>query len=153
VIVPKEGKTLDQNSLKVTPGMATPDLAILVGISNLSQIKYGESLANVKLIYFNDTLDTSSSSLCEMTANLIKVQELPINADIATNLMQGLTKSTNGFTTIKITKNTFELAAWLMEKGSRHQDEISANSFPSGSIPTAEPDWYEPKIYKGTTLS
>ena len=153
VIVPKEGKTLDPNNLKVTPGMATPDLAILVGITDLSQTKYGEALANVKLVYFNDTLDTNASSLCEMTANLIKIQELPVNSDIATNLMQGMTKATNGFTTFKTSKNTFELAAWLMEKGSRHQDEISAVSFPAGSIPTAEPDWYEPKIYKGTTLS
>ena len=153
VIVPKEGKTLDPNSLKITPGMATPDLAILVGITDLTQTKYTESLANVKLIYFNDTLDSSASCLSELAANLIKAQELPINADVATNLMQGLTKSTNGFTSAKVSKATFELAAWLMEHGSRHQDEISASSFPSGSIPAADPDWYEPKIYKGTTLS
>ena len=153
VIVPKEGKTLDPNSLKITPGMATPDLAILVGITDLTQTKYTESLANVKLIYFNDTLDSSASCLSELAANLIKAQELPINADVATNLMQGLTKSSNGFTSAKVSKNTFEMAAWLMEHGSRHQDEISASSFPSGSIPAADPDWYEPKIYKGTTLS
>lgn len=153
VIVPKEGAVLDPKNLKVTPGMATPDLAILIGITDLSQTKFGEALANVKLVYFNDTLDPSASCLSELTANLIKAQELPVNPDIATNLMQGLTKSTNGFTSSKITKNTFELAAWLMDKGSRHQDEISATSFPTGAIPTAEPDWYEPKIYKGTTLS
>lgn len=153
VIVPKEGAVLDPKNLKITPGMATPDLAILVGITDLTQTKYAETLANIKLVYLNDTLDLSASCLSEMVANLIKSQELPVNSDIATNLIQGLTKATLGFSSVKVTKNTFEMAAWLVEKGSRHQDEISATSFPAGSIPSADPDWYEPKIYKGTTLS
>ncbi len=153
VIVPKEGAVLDPKNLKVTPGMAAPDLAILVGITDLTQTKYAETLANIKLVYFNDTLDSSAACLSELVANLIKTQELPINSDIATNLMQGITKATSGFTSNKVSKNTFEIAAWLVDKGSRHQDEISASSFPTGSIPVADPDWYEPKIYKGTTLS
>lgn len=167
VVVPKPDCVIDPSKLKIVSGAVVSDLNILMGITDLAELTGTESLVNQKLVYFNASLDLNASCLCEITAELIKSQDLSINSDIATNLMQGLTKVTNGFTSNKVSKNTFDTASWLMDKGSRHQDEISASSFPAGSIPTElpsnqltnnqvttpDPDWYEPKIYRGTTTT
>jgi c-di-AMP phosphodiesterase-like protein len=162
VVVPKPDCTIDPSKLKIVSGTVVSDLNILMGISDLSELANTESLVNQKLIYFNHSLDPFASCLSEITSELIKSQNLPINSDIATNLMQGMTRATNGFTSNKVTKNTFDTASWLMENGARHQDEIQASSFPAGSIPTSsetpavanpDPDWYEPKIYRGTSTS
>ncbi len=169
VVVPKPDCVIDPSKLKIVSGALISDLNILIGISDLSELTNTESLVNQKLIYFNNSLAPNASSLSEITTELLKLQNLPLNSDIATNLMQGLTKATNGFTSNKVSKNTFDTASWLMDKGSRHQDEISASSFPTGSIPSspqpisqptthdstsvADPDWYEPKIYRGTTVT
>ncbi|MDP1743916.1 MAG: hypothetical protein Q8L51_04000 [Candidatus Amesbacteria bacterium] len=162
VVVPKPDCVIDPSKLKIVSGTVISDLSILMGISDLSELTGTESLVNQKLIYFNHSLDSSASCVSEITSELIKAQALPINSDIATNLMQGMTRTTNGFTSNKVTKNTFDIASWLMENGSRHQDEIQASSFPAGSIPTSsetpavtnpDPDWYEPKIYRGTSTS
>lgn len=162
VVVPKPDSIIDPSKLKIVSGAAVSDLNILMDVTDLSELSGTESLVNQKLVYFNHSLDSNASSLSEITSELIKSQNLPTNSDIATNLMQGLTKATNGFTSSKVSKNTFETAVWLMDNGARHQDEISATSFPAGSIPTSsetpavtnpDPDWYEPKIYRGTTVS
>ena len=141
VIVPKTGSIIDTTKIKIIPGGVSYDLSLVVGSADFG-------------------VEGEASCLSQITAVIIKSQNLPINPDIATNLMQGLTRGTNGFTNPKVDKNTFEAAAWLMASGARHQsDEISAESFPTGSIPVAqpqpepEPDWYEPKIYRGTTVS
>lgn len=141
VIVPKDGVKIETSKIKIAAGGTTSDLTLVVGSADFG-------------------VEGEASCLSQITAVIIKSQNLPINSDIATNLMQGLTRGTNGFTNPKVDKNTFEAAAWLMASGARHQsDEISAETFPAGSIPTAqpqaepEPDWYEPKIYRGTTVS
>ena len=160
VIVPKSENLIDPSKLKIVSGGANSDLYLLMGMSDLSEFPNPDSFINQKLVYFNHSIDPNASCLSETTAEQIRLQNLPINSDIATNLMQGLTKATNGFSTNKVTKNTFDLASFLMEKGARHQDEISAASFPAGSIPSSpqptpnpDPDWYEPKIYRGTSSS
>lgn len=139
VIVPKDGVKIDTSKIKIAPGGTASELTLVVGSADFG-------------------VEGDASCLSQITAMIIKSQNLPINSDIATNLMQGLTRGTNGFTNPKVDKNTFEAAAWLMASGARHQtDQISADSFPDGAIPTAqpepEPDWYEPKIYRGTTVS
>ena len=105
-------------------------------------------------------VEGEASCLSQITAVIIKSQNLPINPDIATNLMQGLTRGTNGFTNPKVDKNTFEAAAWLMASGlGTKAMKFRLSLSPTGSIPVAqpqpepEPDWYEPKIYRGTTVS
>ena len=160
VVVPKPDCIIDPSKLKIVSGTVISDLNILMGITDLSELSQTESLVNQKLVYFNGSLDPIASCLSEITSELIRSQNMVINSDIATNLMQGLTKGTFGFTSNKVTKNTFDIASWLMENGSRHQDEIQASSFPAGSIPSQpttpdpspnpDPDWYEPKIYRGT---
>lgn len=139
VIVPKTGSKIDTTKIKIIPGGVSYDLNLVVGSADFG-------------------IEGEASCLSQITAGIIRSQNLPINSDIATNLMQGLTRGTNGFTNPKVDKNTFEAAAWLMAAGARHQtDQITADAFPTGSIPTAqtepEPDWYEPKVYRGTTVS
>lgn len=171
VITPKaEAPAFDPARLKFISGGVKADLVILVGVRDLSQLgniydEIKDQLVNLKLVYLNEDFDYAAVCLSEIMGNLLKNQALPVSSDTATNLMQGLSHGSKNFSSPKLTKLTFELAAWLMGQGARPQEEISASDFPNGSIPgqlpidqplpqaQPDPDWYEPKIYRGTTVS
>lgn len=168
VITPKaEAPAFDPSRLKFVSGGIKADLVVMVGIRDLTQLgsiyeEIKDQLVNLKLIYFNEDFDYTAVCLSEIMANLLKSQAMPVTSDVATNLMQGLSRGSKSFSSPKLSKLTFELAAWLMGQGARPQEELSAGDFPNGSIPgqlpidqpdQPDPDWYEPKIYRGTTVS
>ncbi len=122
----------------------------------------------------------SVSSLSELVAMLIKEGNLNLDSDIATNLVAGIEKGSNNFTGDKVSAETFETFAHLLRSGGqRFQEESIKKDYPLGAIPgqdlrvektekkedtlkinqveetsnQAPKDWFEPKIYKGTSVN
>ena len=54
-----------------------------------------------------------ASSCAEIVCQIIKENSFQVDQDIATNLMAGLEQGTNNFT-VKVSAETFEIAAWLL---------------------------------------
>lgn len=106
-----------------------------------------------------------ASSCSEIVANLIKETNMPIDADIATNLLMGIEEGSSNFTNSETTAETFEVFAYLMRNGGKRvpKDMLQKSSFPPGSIPgkievekkkeDTPKEWMQPKIYKGNTIS
>ncbi|MBI4058175.1 hypothetical protein HY408_00240 [Candidatus Gottesmanbacteria bacterium] len=101
-----------------------------------------------------------SASVSELVAHLLRVGELPVDMDIASNLYDGITFTTHNFTSAQVNAVTFESAAWLMHQGARkvgvlRQEELPRREFSrreDEELPETPPDWLKPKIYKGSTL-
>lgn len=109
-------------------------------------------------------VNSQSSSVSEIIALILQNLGLPLDSDIATNLLTGITSATNNFSSPKTSPSAFEAAAWCLKAGGRRQaglprkeekieirpmpQEVSAKKPPPA--PEAPPDWLAPKIYKGS---
>jgi hypothetical protein len=115
------------------------------------------------------------SSLSELATILIKESNLTLDGDTATNLITGIEEGSNNFTGENVSADTFEVFAHLLRSGGvRTQKSGIKREYPKGSIPgqparnassiadaggdlkappPAPKDWFEPKIYKGTSVS
>lgn len=119
------------------------------------------------------------SSISEKISDLMLSLDLPMDIDIAQNLMLGIESATDNFQDPKTSPTAFEQAAILMKKGAMRTgpslkrspaflDEVSPIFSPKSSriIPSADisdkknkdkqeknppTDWLAPKIYKGST--
>ncbi len=149
VITPKSGTAgLDHRKLQFVSGSPQTDLVILVNGAQIPEV-------------FAQTKQFSLAGSEEVT-HLLETLKIPFSADPASNLLLGLEKSTANFT-VNVTADTFEAATVLMRHGAKRADVAAPSSFPAGSIPvtqtppddqvipTPTDDWYEPKIYRGTT--
>lgn len=111
-----------------------------------------------------------ASSCSEITAGLISTLKLPIDQDIATNLLLGIEEATQGFSLPTTNASTFEVVAFCLRAGGRRvkvpdsksKKKVSLSPMPtkvSAKKPPKEPeegqkpsaDWFEPKIFKGST--
>lgn len=165
VITPKATATLDYTKLKFVPGTTATDMVVLVGVRDLADL--GKIYANSKDII--DTADQfwlDGQVLCQTVVQLIQQLHLPTDNDAVSNLLAGLQQATNNYQSPLVSADTFEVAAWLMRQGASHHEVATPSQFPAGSIPvnqepanqlttltTPDPDWYEPKIYRGTSVS
>lgn len=119
--------------------------------------------------------DSTASSCSEITTGLISTLKLPVDQDIATNLLLGIEKTTGGFTSPKTTAATFEAVAFCLRSGGRRvgvaprakqvkkapplkpplspmPSGVSAKKTPlepEQGKKKPSPDWLEPKIFKG----
>jgi hypothetical protein len=120
------------------------------------------------------------SSLSELVTILIKEGNLNLDGDNATNLIAGIEEESANFTKEGVSADTFEIFAHLLRSGGvRTQKGGLKKEYPKGSIPgqdlrvektekkesvlkvnqteetptPAPKDWFEPKIYKGTSVS
>jgi len=118
--------------------------------------------------------DPTTSSCSEIIASLISSLKLPIDQDIASNLLLGMEETTEGFTSPGTTAVTFEAAAFCLRAGGRRArkaakvkqvkkpalrpplspmpSDVSAKRPPAKPEEEKEkpsPDWLEPKIFKG----
>lgn len=165
VITPKANTAgLDYQKLKFVSGGAQADLVILMGVGDLSNL--GQIYIDAKdFLAQTKQYSITDFPYSQTVARLINSLALPLSADAANNLFIGLQAATDNFQSQQVTADTFETAAFLMRKGAQLQQTASISDFPSGSIPASsptdsavpvtqpEPDWYEPKIFKGTTVS
>lgn len=125
------------------------------------------------------SFDRPASSISEIVESLIKETNLSLDPDIATNLLMGIEEGSEGLASAEVNADTFEAMSTLMRAGGRRiakREMPDPGSFPLGSIPgnniqfEAEPEagesmkedtdegdaptsWFEPKIYKGTSVS
>ncbi|MEK7061435.1 MAG: hypothetical protein AAB954_02135 [Patescibacteria group bacterium] len=176
-VIPKTGLTSPQSKqVELSSSGVASDLVILVGGNNDSDFSSlnTEDLSGAKIIHVGIKQLLASpnkqimsftlpvSSLSELVATLIKESNLNLDGDSATNLIAGIEEGSNNLTGQGVTADTFEVFAHLLRSGGvRQQKGGLKKEYPQGSIPTApQPapqstpkDWFEPKIYKGTSVS
>lgn len=159
VVTPKTGATgLDYHKLQFVSGGAQADLVIMVGVKDPTDL--GQIYLDAKDILPKiNQYRLDGPSLSEVTTQILTSLTIPISSDIASNLLLGLELSTDHYQASFVSADTFETAAILLRSGAKRADVAAPSSFPAGSIPTDQlippptDDWYEPKIYRGTTTA
>lgn len=150
------------------PLLATPDLAetklIHIGTRPLTASSERSVMSFVQ----------PASSISELVALTIKENGFALDAEIATNLIAGIEEASDHFMGEDVTADTFAVFSHLLRSGGERipKKDVNKRTYPPGSIPgqdlitqkvekkeetlTDEPapkDWFEPKIYKGTSVS
>ncbi|MDP1710005.1 MAG: hypothetical protein Q8L28_00080 [bacterium] len=150
-IVPKAGlSSPTKEQVDFNYAGVSADLVILVGGANDGHFSAlsGGKLTQAKLVHFGTrVLNTSvgsqimsfakpASSVSELIATVIKNEGLPMDADVATNLVMGMEDGTNHFEGLEVTPETFEVFAHLLRSGGqRPPKKMMAENFPAGAIP------------------
>jgi len=189
VIEPKEeAPVLDPKKVNYDYSGAEADLVIVCGAKSLADLgewKDKESQLLTKKPVVNLTTEATenfgqvnlvqpAAALSELTTHLFKKLELPINPDMATNLLAGLETATAKFSQPQVGADTFRAAAWLLDQGAKQgylsqlprpgmnsinsllaqkkslstQPSLAAQAEPEAK---PSPDWLQPKVYKGNT--
>lgn len=94
-----------------------------------------------------------ASSISEIVGALVKESAYEVDADLATNLVMGIEEGSEHFTNVLTSADTFAMVAELMKLGgkrSKQTIEVTPVSTMPGQVP---PNWMDPKIYKGTSVS
>lgn len=178
---------IDQSQISFTPAGVSADLIFIIGLhkfEGLGKIYFdNKELFDQKPIVNLDNntgnaaygkiniIDPEALSISEMVSFLVHGMQLPIDADIASNIMLGLETATDNFRSLKTTADTFEAAAIALRSGGRRNQMTMTAPPPAqpAATPLTEPiaetlktqekpietsgnDWLEPKIYKGSTL-
>lgn len=172
VIEPKEGAPrLDPKKVSYSYTGSNAEVFFLIGVLRFEDLGvFYEDLRRLfknKIVvdidnYNNKTplteinfTNSEVSSCSELMVNFLKKHQLPVDQDIATNIFLGLENSTGGFRS-RVRAETFEAAAWCLRYGARkeYRQVMPITPQPSaGPKPEPAPDWFKPKIYKGTTLA
>lgn len=168
VIQPKEGyPPLSHQKVQYSYAGANADLFLLIGTDSLEGLgeiyqSNKKTLDEGKVVGF-DIQSFQFFGWCELIANLIEKLDLPIDEDIATNLLVGIEKETKGFAPEKSGPGSFEAAAFCLRAGG-HRSQLQAFFQPMMEKKTVEKkpkevkkeelpsEWLAPKIYKGNTL-
>ena len=151
---------------------AAADLVIVMGAADLKDVgalaeKENELFAQDRLVNLSNqvgsfgavNLTDPSSSNSELVTALLKELSLPLDVDIANNLMQGIESATDGLSSPNMTADTFEALAILYRAGARRtppspvlkEAQIVADmpivDHGAPVLETPKEDWLEPKIY------
>lgn len=162
VIVPKkEAPAITKEQISFSGAQAQGDLIMTVGVRKLEGlgriVTDNQDLFNQKpIINFDNSdqntnfgrlniVDPQASTLSEMVVAIINGLTLPLDEDVAGNLLQGLKVGTNNFQDQKVRAETFEAASLCLKVGKAISQASKIEEPPS--------DWMEPKIYKGSTIS
>lgn len=97
-----------------------------------------------------ELIDAQASSLCEMIGVLLTETSLPLDQDIASNLLSGITTATQNYTVPRVRPETFELSAKLLRASG--QVNISNTTQVLSQDKKAPQEWLEPKVFKGNTM-
>lgn len=189
----KGSAPLTAENVKFSYSGATADLVIILGATDLKDVgplveKENELFNKERVINISNQVGTfgsinltdPSSSNSELVTALLKELALPIDVDIANNLMQGIESATQGLSSPNMTADTFEALAILYRTGARRTPvaaktqqakivsdmPIIDNGSPTApvmpkahavanesSTPAPQPDWLQPKIFKGSSVS
>jgi nanoRNase/pAp phosphatase (c-di-AMP/oligoRNAs hydrolase) len=187
-VIPKPGKIApEKDQIQLSYSGVSSDTVILIGGENESHFPSlsSKEMTNVKILHIGnksfeaktkDVLSFAevSSSVSEIVANIISQNALPLNQDVATNLLAGIENATGNFTDPQVTAITFQIVSQLMQVGGQrgYTRTPSAIEYPEGSIPGQQnassqvvgeaqadsddnfenppSEWLQPKIYKGT---
>lgn len=101
-------------------------------------------------------VDPEVSSCSEIVVSILEALRLPFNEDIGSNLLLGLERETQNFTSPMVNADTFEAAALCLRAGGRREKVVlekekkeEEHKVEKGKAPS---EWLGPKIYKGSTL-
>ena len=177
VIQPKEGRPpLSTKTINYTYSGSQADVILTVGASSLENLGnlyfenkniFEESqVVNLDINAQNsqfakvNLVNSQMSSLSELVTLMLSSLNLPIDEDIASNLLLGIKKATNDFSLNKSAPASFEAVALCLRAGGRRPFHESTPERKSDfkKVKSTEafrqkpsPDWYKPKIYKGET--
>lgn len=162
-IEPKAGmQPLDTNSVEYSYTGSNADVIFVVGAQTLEDLgelfkseqklleDKSKTLVNLSASDKNSQFgtvnlyDPTASSCCEIMFTVLSDLQLPIDTDLATNLLAGIEAKTANFTALKTTADTFEIIAHLVRQGAkRGQAPVVAPRQFSGFNPTI-PSWPRP---------
>lgn len=146
-----QGLGFDKNDIQFVQSGGLAQAVILVGVSNPK-----EDLGDLYREEFANSENVVNISGSENVAFTLQQLGLPVDVDIAQNLLSGIISSTDNFQNAKIEGSTFEAAAFLMKYGAKRQvlrpQETKEAGVKTQDVTQAPPDWLTPKIYKGSTL-
>lgn len=164
VMIPKTGSApLKAEDISFSYTGAAADLIIVVGCGSQEEIgalaerevELFHSATIVSLGNKNSTfgavnLNDESSSNSELITAMLQELHLPLDADIASNLMQGIEDGTGNLTSPTMTADTFEALAVLYRQGARRSAPVShVEAKVVSDVPIIEEspaDWSKPKI-------
>lgn len=165
-----------EDQVKLTYTGVSADLVILIGgvdQTSFPDLTSNKDLAEVRLAHIGTegakiegkdaiSLARPASSISELIGALIKESGLEVDADMATNLIMGIEEGSKNFTDASVTGETFSMVGELMKLGGKRAGAVPPKGmFPPGAIPGEIPgqggqvpqSWFDPKIYKGTSVS
>lgn len=187
VIKPKTGHPpLDAEKVNYSYGSGKVDLIFTVGVKSLNDLgnlyqKNKEAFKESQIVNLDNSsqnqnygqfnfVNPEAASISELVVSLITRLRLPTDGDIGSNLLSGIERATNRFSSVKVNSTTFEAAAFCLKIGARRKTKsfskkgpkfqplkpmpakISAQKEPIEEKEKDEekpkPDWFEPKIYK-----
>ena len=129
-----EGKSItnyDTSDINLIWDGAMPSVIAVFGMSNASQLAEFISGSNAKVINVDNSgepfgdisiVSNEYSSVSEITAKILRELRLPLNIDIAQNLLDGIMFATNNFTKPNTSGFAFELAGVLIQAGAERMD-------------------------------
>lgn len=130
----KDANPITSENVKFSYSGAAADLVIVVGAADLADVgalaeKENELFAKERIANVSNQVGSfgsinitdPSSSNSELVTALLKELALPMDIDIANNLMQGIEAATNGLSSPNMTADTFEALAVLYRTGARRQ--------------------------------
>lgn len=156
-VIPKPAvKAPTKDQVELSYSGITSDLVILVGGMNESHfpLLLDKQLENTQIIHVGTSnisvsktnvvsFAQSLSSTAELMALLIQQNDLPLDSDVATNLLLGIEQASSGFNSEQVTAQTFRVVADLLTSGGKRQihqpQPLNPNDFPQGSIPSQSP--------------
>jgi len=190
VIQPKEGRpALNPQTVQYSYLGATADMIFVIGANRLEEIgdlyfsnkKFFEegNVVNLDINQSNQQFGKTNfikpdlASYCEFVALMLATLKIPVDEDIASNLLLGMETATNNFSLNRATPTTFEAVAFCLRAGARRplrkaqefrprppkrdfnrrqqsqQNQNQVKQEEKSAKPS--PDWYKPKIYRGDT--
>lgn len=141
IVVPVAGRRPPgENQVKLNYSGVGADTVVLVGVEikgDLGEFAAEEELMNSQMVIIGknpvhefigsvEVIDSQVQGLSQIVAEVISQANLPIDADIATNLFSGLERASKGFSALWVGADTFTVCARLIEAGAKRQ-------FPSGA--------------------
>lgn len=131
------GRTIspfDLNQVKLIWEGSSPKNIITVGVGSENELEGIVSLADAKIVnidnYPNNSgfgdivlVDSTFSSLAEIVGKIIKDQRLPMDQDIAQNILDGVLFATRNFTKGNTSPAAFETASYAMYQGAQRKGE------------------------------
>lgn len=191
-IEPKAGmQPLDVNSVEYSYTGSNADVIFVIGARSLEDLgelfkseqklleNKSKTLVNLSSLDKNSQFgtvnlyDPTASGCSEIMFSVLSGLQLPLDADMATNLLAGIEVKTNNFTSRETSADTFEIVSQLMRLGAKkgHIPAAPSRPFagfnpipsawprPSAPIPTivnptpapaafntTPPDWLKPKV-------
>jgi len=170
VIEPKPGApAFTPEKVHYSNSSASPDLIFVIDCANFDQL--GKFYQNNQDLYAKVTtvnidhhannqkfarlnlVDPGALSTSELVTFLIQNLGLPINEDVATNLLNGMDEATHNFSPQSSSGAVFEAAAFCLKAGGKREGSVIKQP-PFEEIPQQAPaDWLQPKIYNSKTTN